>query len=222
MLKEKDIKEFEKKIKINFRKVEILQQAFTSSSYANLHNLEYDNENLEFLGDSVLNFVVSAYLYKKYPLYTVGKLTKLKSDIVSGRNLSRWANKLGILKYFPKEIKQKVNRTDLLEDTFEAIIGAIYLDRGITQAKKFIFAFLTNFSLPKDLDYKSKLQIKLQKAQKVLVYQLEKVIESKHHKIFKSSVYCNEVKLGEGEGKSKKESEQMAAKQGLKTIRAGG
>jgi len=204
----------------------LFEEAFTHRSYLNEAKLKIaSNERLEFLGDSILSFVISNYLYSKYPDFDEGNLTNLRSLMVNTKSLSEIARELNMghllkLSKGEEESKGRENET-LLENSFEAYVGALFLDQGITSVVK----FLNNTLFPKiqELvnkkafkDPKSLLQEKVQaKKQGSPLYKVLEETGPSHAKIFKVGVFVNGKKLGEGAGKSKQIAEESAAKVAL-------
>jgi ribonuclease-3 len=232
---EKDISDYEKDISLNLNKLEkiigykfhnidLLKKALTHKSYAaETGNSQY-NERLEFLGDSILGSAVVDYLYNKYPDQNEGRLSQLKSQIVSGQNLSKWAKELKIGQYIfiskSEEASGGRKRDSLLADTIEALIASIYLDSGFSAAKNFVLRSLTKQRRLIVIDTKSKLQEIAQSKYKTLpMYKLMHEEGPDHEKIFEVGVYIKRKLLGTGRGRSKKEAEQSAAKVALKTLR---
>lgn len=225
--RKRSLKEFEDIINIQFNNIELLDCALTHSSYANQHNLSYNhhNERLEFLGDAVLSIVVSEYLYKKYRSKQEGKLTKIRAGVVCESSLAEIARKLLINKYIRigkgEELSGGREKDSLIADACEAVIAAIYLDRGIDAAGEFI---VNNFAGKIELagkgknysDYKTKLQEYVQKNMLLSIKYLV-VGESgpDHNKVFETEVYLDKKCYGRGRGKSKKEAEQNAAREAL-------
>ncbi|MFC1484911.1 ribonuclease III [bacterium] len=216
-----NIKDLENKIGISFNDKEKLELALIHKSYAVENSLNYDNERLEFLGDSVLSLVVSNYLYKRHPNFDEGFLSKLKSKIVSKESCSLWAKMLDLGNYLflgKGEILSDGNKkSSNLANAFEALLGAIYLDQGYLEVESFLLRYLDKFSLD-DLedDYKSKLQEIVQKIHKLTpIYSILLSTGPDHKKIFTVQVSVNKQVLGYGKGNSKKKAEQMAAKSAL-------
>lgn len=217
--------ELQELLQYQFRELYYLDRALTHSSYkheAKLPELE-DNERLEFLGDAVLNFVISGYLYRTLPDIPEGRLAKLKAVIVSEPVLAKSGKTLQLGKYLrlgAGEIKSGgMERISILGDTFESIIGAIYLDGNTDSVTKFILhqlnqdiqAILQQTYL---LDYKSILQEYIQaKFEITPTYQLLNEFGPDHDKRFLVKVMVNGQEFGTGTGKSKKEAEQNAAQQ---------
>lgn len=221
----KNIDEFENIIEYKFKNKEYILEALTHSSYSN-ENKEYDfNERLEFLGDSVLSIVVSEYLFKKERNLPEGELTKLRANIVCEESLSEAANEinLGIYMLLGKgeEATGGRYRMSILADAFEAVIAAIYLDGGLEPARVFILKYMEGIICDSRKgkifrDYKTHLQEVLQgKGESNIWYRLVDEKGPDHNKRFIMEVGINERVLGIGEGKSKKEAEQIAAKKAL-------
>ncbi|MGF7057252.1 ribonuclease III [Brassicibacter mesophilus] len=222
------LKEIQQKIGYKFKNINLLNWALTHSSYANEHkrfNITY-NERLEFLGDSVLGLVVSDYIFTKYPNYPEGDLTKLRATVVCEPSLSFVARKINLGKYLllgkGEEVTGGRERVSILADAFEAVIGAIYLDGKLGNARKFVLKYLS-VVIEKAVnggelftDYKTQLQEKLQKKTKSKI-EYKVVLEEgpDHNKIFHTEVSVKNKVLGVGVGKSKKEAEQNAAKRAL-------
>jgi ribonuclease-3 len=215
------------KIGVAFNNINLLHQALTHTSYANeskkLHIRH--NERLEFLGDAVLELVISTYLYKNFPSLPEGELTKARAAAVCEPTLARRARDLNLGKYLLFGRGELAtggrDRASILADAFEAVIGAIYLDDGIGQAQKFILS-----QLEEDLieikngnaiqDYKTLLQEIVQKdGEGTVAYKIIAESGPDHNKVFQTAVMVNEHEMGQGVGKSKKESEQHAAREAL-------
>lgn len=222
-----DIEKLEQVLKVKFKDKKLLKTAITHSSYANQKNIKY-NERLEFLGDSVLQIIISEYLFLNYKDKTEGELSKKRALIVCENSLFKIAGgwQLGEYIFMSKgeEITGGRTRVSILADCVEAIIAAIYLDKGFEFAKEFV---LTNFYKTIEmamknqiiLDYKTKLQEVLQKDGDVdIKYHLLKFEGPPHRRKFYISVIFNGVLKGEGTGFSKKEAEQDAAQTALKAI----
>jgi len=218
----KKLDSLEKKLKIKFAKKELLKKAFIHRSYLNEtdENLE-SNERLEFLGDAVLEFVASGYLFSNYPEMAEGKLTTLRSILVCTKTLSEVANSLGLgnflfLSHGEEESGGRKNET-ILANTVESLIGAIYLDRGLKSASQFIEDNILAKSeeiIKNNLtyDYKSKLQEIVQADFKLPP--LYKVISESgpdHAKKFKVGLFVGKKVYGYGVGSSKQRAEQKAA-----------
>ncbi|MBI5139300.1 ribonuclease III [Candidatus Nomurabacteria bacterium] len=215
--------DFEKKTKIIFKDKDLLKQAFIHRSYINENpktGLSH-NERLEFLGDAVLELVVTDFLYKKYKSYTEGELTAVRSALVNAVIISSVAEKLGMNDYLllsRGEAKDAGKaRQYILANTYEAYVGAIYLDQGYEEVKEFITKTLlphTEEIVSKKLwrDAKSYVQ---EKAQEFIgVTPMYKVLNESgpdHDKHFTVGIYFSKDLIAEGKGKSKQEAEQKAA-----------
>jgi ribonuclease-3 len=219
----------ESKIKYHFADPSILTHALTHSSYANEMRLnkERSNERLEFLGDAVLELVTSEYVYKEYTNLSEGDLTKLRASIVCEQTLSACARdlKIGDFLFLGKgeDISGGRERDSILSDALEAVIGAIYLDGGFTNAKEFIRSFILANLKNKDLFFDSKtiLQEIIQNnnnGQK-LRYKLVSEEGPDHNKTFTVAVYVGNDEIGNGNGRTKKAAEQEAAYQAIQKIR---
>ena len=217
-----NIKQIEQKLSVQFKNKGILKTAFVHSSYANEH-AEESNERLEYLGDAILEFVVTDKLYSMFNL-SEGELTKYRASLVNEQTLAFVIEELGLDKFLLKgkgESRNKVDSKAIKCDLFEAIVGAIYLDIGLDAAKSFILSCLsTSFnSLRTDGlvdNAKSALQEML-KGQKI-VYSTTKHGES-HNPFYKSTVMINGECFGYGEGSNKKAAEQVAAKNTIQIIK---
>lgn len=215
----------EEKLGYIFKDKELLKNALIHKSYVDKNRKNYNNERLEFLGDSVLGFVVAEYLYKNYPHLPEGELTKIRSLVVCEESLYNVAKSfnLGDSIYLGKgeEMTMGRDRPSILSDAVEAIFAAIYLDGGIEKVREIIISLLKdkieNSVKERDIkDYKTMLQEIIQKDNVFSPkYILIKEEGPDHNKIFTVSVSVNEIVLGTGRGKTKKEAEKNAAKQAL-------
>lgn len=225
--RKRQLKEFEDLIEIQFNSKKYLDLALTHSSYANQFNLKYEehNERLEFLGDSVLSMVISEYIFKNYQKEHEGRLTKIRAGVVCEASLAKISRKLNINNYIRigkgEELSGGRNKDSLLADACEALIAAIYLDKGYEIVRGFVLENLLDMikRLEKEKnfdDYKTKLQEYVQK-EICLPIEYKIVNESgpDHDKLFSSEVYIDRKCFGWGNGKSKKEAEQHAAKEAL-------
>jgi len=214
-------------LKILFDDKNLLAQALTHKSWVNEHPGEREsNERLEFLGDAVLELAVTEYLYDRYPEATEGDLTSYRAALVNAITLSHAAGDLGMNDYLllsKGEAKDTGRaRQDILANTFEAFVGALYLDQGYTKAKKFIAAALFGKMeeiIKKGLwkDAKSLFQEKAQEREGVTpVYKVVSETGPDHDKQFTSGVFLDGGLVAEGRGKSKQDAEQEAAKNALK------
>lgn len=207
--------------------IQLYTIAITHQSHSDKHNLTYNNERLEFLGDSVLDMVISEYLYQKFPEKNEGELTRLRSSIVNRKSLNKLAHKIEL----EKQIKTIVNLNQpgisLPGNALEAFIGAFYLDLGYKAAHQFIISSLVeNFldinTLEKDYEnYKSSLLEWAQKQNKVLKFVvLQEPTDNSSLKTFKASAFVDDELQGIGTGRSKKIAEQKAALEVLNKIRS--
>jgi len=226
--KKERILELQNSLEYYFDDLELLETALTHSSYANEHNLHpsKSNQRLEFLGDTVINLVVSQYLYQKYPFYPEGELTKIRAKVVCESSLALAAKKIKIGEYLllgkGEETTGGRKRDSILADASESITGAIFLDSDYETVTKFL---INNFE--KDIvkavakgnlfvDYKTQLQEQLQKITKSKIsYKVTKEEGPDHNKLFYVDVLVGSDVIGSGIGRNKKESEQLAAKEAL-------
>ncbi len=222
-----DFAKFEEKINIYFKDKSILKQAFTHRSFLNENRgsgLEH-NERLEFLGDAVLELVITDHLYQKYPSKPEGELTAFRSALVNAITLSDSASKIGVNDFLllsKGEAKDTGRaRQYILANTFEAIIGAIYVDQGYDKSKEFIasqlFALVDNMvSKGLWIDAKSRFQeLAQEKVGITPVYKTIKEMGPDHNKQFTVGLYLAADLVIEGSGKSKQEAEQEAARRAL-------
>lgn len=211
---------------IQFKNLFLLKTALTHRSAINeKRGSNISNERLEFLGDAVLELIVSDYLYQKYPSLPEGQLTSKRAQIVQTKTLAAAAQKLNlgsklILSRGEKKAGGDKNPS-LLANAFEALIGAIYLDQGIAASKKFIdqqlIAKFPHLSQQVEIDdFKSQLQEKWQKQFKIAPrYKLVQTSGPDHDRTFTVQVYFKQKLFGEGRGKSKQTAQQHAAKAAL-------
>jgi len=224
----RDLRELEQRLGIEFRDRKLLAQAFTHSSYVNENRGKaMHNERLEFLGDAVLELCVSDYLYHRYPKRTEGELTKLRASIVCEPSLVDFAHALEFGSYVllgkGEEITGGRSRPALLADVFEAFIGALYLDQGIAAVRSIldsvVYPTITHIEQPQFSDYKTRLQEYVQQhALGELEYRIVDEQGPAHDKHFVSEVYMNGRDLGRGSGRTKKEAEQQAAAEALTVL----
>ncbi len=214
-----------KKLHITYKNLAIYEQALTHPSYNGDANTKHqDYEKLEFMGDSVLGYVTADLVYKNRPEMSEGDLTKLRSVLVSTKPLAAYARKINLDQYVRighSITASQVKESDkILENVFESLIGAIYLDAGLKAAYRFI-----KYILLKDIktydadnltDYKTKLQEEIQAEHRDAV-QYVTISQSgpAHDRTFTVQVKYNDIVLGTGTGKSKKKAEEMAAKDAL-------
>lgn len=216
--------EIETILDIRIRDVTLYQEALLHKSAVKLYQCDRSNERLEFIGDSVLNFIIAKFLYDKYPNENEGFMTKIRTKIVSGKCLSQIARKMGLhnhIRMNEKALRQKWNENArILEDALESIIGAIYLDQGLYITINFIMTQLDkniNFDLlMEDTNYKDILMRYTQtKVIPLPIYNLINENGPNHDKIFIVEVVIDGEKMGQGHAKSKKSAEQMAAHEAL-------
>ena len=215
-------------IEIKFKDIELLQQAFTHRAYLNedLNCKRGHNERLEFLGDAVLELVVSDYLFTKYPEEPEGFMTNLRAALVNADTLSNVARDLNFNDFIllskgeAKDLGR--GRNYILANAFEALIGAIYLDQNYEAARKFIEKKLIEAQLEKiieDKSFKDPKSLFQEKSQALLnitpIYKLIEEWGPDHAKHFKMGLFLGNEKVAEGEGHSKQEAELSAAKNGL-------
>lgn len=220
-----NISELENKLDVAFNDKNLLVEALTHSSCVNQNkNIKY-NERLEFLGDSVLQLCISEFLYISHLNKSEGELTKTRALIVCENSLFEIARKLDLGKYMfmskGEELTGGRSRVSILADCVEAIIAAIFLDRGLLQARNFImnnFKTIIEKALNNQiiLDYKTRLQEILQQNGDISIsYNLVRFEGPPHRRIFYTQVLINNKVSGYGSGYSKKEAEQQAAKEAL-------
>lgn len=222
-----DFSKFEKMTGLTFKNKELLRRAFTHRSYLNENRATEmsHNERLEFLGDAVLELIVTEYLFEKYPDSTEGDLTAYRAALVNAITLSEVAQKIGVNEFLllsKGETKDTGKaRQYILANTMEAIIGAIYLDQGYDAAKYFIsnnlFHLIDKIVEDKTwIDAKSKFQEKAQEKESTTpIYKTIKEEGPDHDKHFTVGVYLNKDLIASGDGKSKQEAEQSAARAAL-------
>ena len=227
MLNEKELEKFENTINYTFNDKRLVTQAFVHRSFINENQKSglSHNERLEFLGDAVLELVVTDFLYEKYPSKTEGELTAHRAALVNAVTLAEVANDIGVnnLMLLSKGESRDTGRArqTILADAFEAVIGALYLEGGYISAKKFIDKFLIAKAeevIKRGMlkDAKSKVQEKAQEIFSVTPsYKVMRETGPDHDKKFVVGIYFGTDKVAEGEGKSKQEAEQRAAQKAI-------
>ncbi len=216
----------EEKLSITFNDKELIQQAFTHRSFINENKSAKDhNERLEFLGDAVLELAATAFLYKKYPKRNEGELTSFRAALVNTNTLSEVATGLGFNEYLLLSKGESKDtgraRQYILADTFEAVIGAVYLDQGYDAAYTFIETYLLSLTdgiveNGSFIDAKSFFQEKSQETLSITpVYETTHEEGPDHNKYFTVAVKIGEETIATGKGKSKQEAEQEAARKAL-------
>lgn len=214
---------------IHFHNKQLLQQAFTHSSYVNEHHQDplSDYERLEFLGDAVLELTVSRFLYDIYPQMAEGDLTKLRAAIVCEPALVAFAEALDFSRFIllgkGEEATGGRQRPALLADVFEAFIGALYMDQGLDGVQPFlqdhVFPDIERGAFSHKMDYKSQLQERVQREDRGdIIYKIVEENGPAHHREFVTKIFVGEQEMGVGVGRSKKDAEQHAAHQALKVI----
>lgn len=226
----KTVETLEDRIGYRFRNKQYAINALIHSSYSNEHHsfAAKNNERLEFLGDAILDFVLSLMLYNDKANLSEGEMSKMRALIVCESSLNECAQKIRlgelILLGRGEEANGGRTRPSILSDAMEAIIGSIYLDGGMDEAEGFIMHILGDIyqkavSGRLFMDYKTALQEELQKSGDVQIqYKIVEAIGPDHSKTFKIAVYANGTPIGTGIGKSKKDAEQMAARAALEDM----
>ncbi len=224
------MKELQETIGYFFKDENILKTALTHSSYSNesKNNLK-NNERLEFLGDSVISLIIATHLFEIFPKESEGELTKVRAFFVCDNSLSKFAEQINLGAYLlmgkGEEHAGGRSRLSILEDAFEALVGALYLDGGFSVAKNFVLGFLPKQIDIKKIDsltdYKTKLQELVQKHDKnfKIEYILIKETGPDHDKSFEVELTINSKPISFGSGKSKKRAEQNAAKNALENLK---
>lgn len=224
--------ELEQKIQYIFNDIELLKLALTHKSYAYNTNNKQDkpyNERIEFLGDAILEHIISDTLYKIKPELSEGDMTKKRAAIVCEASLSSAMRRFGGEEYIYLGKCEKITngrkKDAIIADAFESIIGAIYIDAGYEITESIVLRLLENeikivlSGGNLNIDYKTKLQEKLQKDGTVKIQYITVSEEGpEHDKTFNVELYFNGKKIGEGIGKSKKQAEQQAAKYAIETL----
>ena len=224
------MQELERKLNYAFRNPALLQEALNHSSYANEHRAAHlhSNERLEFLGDSVLGFVTAEFLFQRHPEAPEGDLTRIRAALVCEQSLYEVAQRLGLGQYLKlgrgEEAGGGRERTSILADAVEAVFAAVYLDGGIDAARELIHRCLLDVQRESVVeerrrDYKTALQELVQRqADQVLTYRMAGEQGPDHAKTFRAEVLLNGAVIGAGDGHSKKEAEQAAAKAALEAL----
>ncbi len=222
----KKMHEFEKIIGYTFKNKKLLERALTHTSYVNecKDKSRGHNERLEFLGDSVLSVVIAEELFLRFPKLPEGELTRIRASLVCEKMLYILAKEinLGSFLYMGKgeDATGGRNRPSVLSDAYEAVIAAVFLDGGMEEAKKYILSKMKQkideHGPERPVDYKSELQeIVQQNPEERVTYVLTKESGPDHDKLFTMEVHLNSNCIGEGTASSKKQAEQLAAKQAL-------
>ncbi len=225
----KNLEILENKIGIVFKDKNLLIKALTHRSYLNETKVRglNSNERLEFLGDAVLSFWVSSLVYKKFPSFTEGQLTFIRTHLVRTETLTGLSQKLGLGQFLlmskGEELSGGKENPSLLANTFESLIGAIFLDQGTSVVENFLNKqfedLIKNIKTESLKDSKSELQEKIQaQGQSSLLYKLISAEGPDHQKVFTMGVYVNDRLLASGTSRSKQEAEEEAAKKALEIL----
>lgn len=225
----KRLKEFTKKLNLKIKDFEIFERALIHSSFVNESNEKIrDNENLEFLGDAVLNLVICDFLYNKYQDLTEGDLTKIKSHVVSSEVLATFAKRIHLGDYIMlgkgEELSNGREKTSILADTYEALLAAIYLDTGFDSVRNFLVKKFRGKieklkNSPHKIDFKSRFQeFALESTSKLPEYRILDETGPNHDKKFKVGLYMLNEMVSVGSGKTKKEAQQNAARIALDNL----
>ncbi|MBQ2824391.1 MAG: ribonuclease III [Oscillospiraceae bacterium] len=223
-----DFSAFEKLIGYTFKNKELLHEALSHSSYANEHkHSRNSNERLEFLGDSVLSIVVSEHLFSHFKHLPEGDLTKIRASLVCEKALYEFSHKIELGKFIllgkGEENSGGRERPSIIADAFEAVIAAIFLDGGMEAAREYVLGFIPD-NLDRNRskalnDYKTVLQEIIQRnPEEKVEYVLKDQSGPDHNRVFVVQVMLNSNVIGTGEGRSKKQAEQMAAKEALELM----
>lgn len=218
-----NLENLEKKLNYNFKNKDLLKKALTHSSYVNENKMkQYEcNERLEFLGDAVLGLVIGEYFYKSFPKDNEGSLSKMRAESVNEKVLFFISKTLGLGDYISFGKGEKKNggskRESTSADALEALIGSIYLDSDFDTAKRIVLNLFDDF-LKEDayklfnIDFKTKFQEEVQKSGKKSEYILVREEGPDNDKTFFTELYLDDILVGKGKGRTKKESQQEAAK----------
>lgn len=191
------------------------------------NGVKASNERLEFLGDAILDAVIAEYLFKKYPFEDEGFLTEMRSKIVSRKNLNHLSLKLGLETFVKSDNRGNLRGNSILGDALEAMIGAIYLDKGFLKTKNFILVQLIKNHIDVDglqeqeVNFKSRLIEYVQKEKKTLRFDLAAEVDMGARKLFVINAVIDNIILGTGQDFSKKRAEQSAAEKALERIGEG-
>ena len=224
------MQKFMQDISYEFKNMDLLTTAFTHSSYANENNTQ-SYERLEFLGDSILSFIVSTQLFASKENILEGEMSKLRAAIVCEKSLDECAKKLNFGNYLilskGEELTGGRNRASILADVFEALLAAIYIDSGFEEAEKFVLTQLGDAiekarkGVPLYTDFKTELQEIVQGKGRKVSYIHVGEDGPAHCKTFTVQVFYNDKVISEASGNSKKEAEQNAARPAIKEVKNG-
>ncbi|MBD5453137.1 MAG: ribonuclease III [Lachnospiraceae bacterium] len=227
-MQQKPLEELEQKIGYSFQDKRLLRQALTHSSFANEQKInKYDDyERLEFLGDAVLELVSSEFLFRENENMTEGQLTRLRASMVCEQALAYCAREFGLENYIllgkGEEMTGGRTKDSIISDVMEAIIGALYVDNGMKEAKEYIHRFILSDLEHKQLFYDAKtiLQERIQQRnQGTLHYELIREEGPDHDKMFVVEAKIDDKTIGAGQGRTKKAAEQQAAYEALKSMK---
>lgn len=219
-----NLEKIQKILAFQFKNPALLEQALTHKSYAIEKKLNYHNEKLEFLGDSVLSLIVATYLFKNFHDIDESEMSKMRAILVSRNSLSQWAKELHINDFVLLSRVERANKgyekDSILANCLESILGAMYIDSGFDAVKEFVTNYLNKKKFPiEDTDYKTRLQEIAQKKFKSLpIYTVIDEKGPEHDKRFVIEVRVGNILSGKGKGRTKKEAEQRAAFSVLKHL----
>ncbi len=225
-----DLSDIESIMSYSFKRPHLLLDSLTRRSYWHEHRdtCEHHNERLEFLGDAVLGLVIAEKLYEEFPEFEEGDLQKSRARLVNRTTLANLARTLGIAKFIRMgrgdDLSGCRDRDSILADTLEAVIAAIFLDRGFSAAKEFILRAFSDLidTLPvssEEQDYKSVLQERVQSSMGLTpTYQVVDQWGEEHCKTFAVAVQVGDHTVGQGTGRNKREAAQNAAREALDTL----
>ncbi len=219
----KAVRELEKKLGFKFSDKSLLERALLHRSYSSQHNIEKDNERLEFLGDSILNAAVSRMLFKKFPGKDEGELTKIRAKLVSGESLREWAEKIDLEEYISLGMQTKKNsergRNRIAVNALEAVFGAMFLDKGFKKTAAFIEKNLKDRDFRPIMDFKSALQeVTVGRTGELPEYETLSHDGPPGQKVFKVIVKIDGKIMGTGSGSTKKAAQQEAAKEAAEKL----
>lgn len=228
-VRRRSLEEFQEKLGVQFKNISLLDTALTHSSYTKEHEGVENFERMEFLGDALLELATSIHLYENFPNLSEGELTVTRANVVCGSTLSKLSDKLGIGRMLLLSESEEVNdgrkRASNLEDAFEAVIAAIFLDQGWEVAREYVWRQLaTEFKNVKigkvEPNYKSELQEYIQGTDHTIKIEYFEISEDgpPHDKTFECGVKLNDEIFGTGVGKSKQAAEKIAASEALKKL----
>lgn len=227
-MQQKPLEELEQKIGYSFQDKRLLRQALTHSSFANEQKInKYDDyERLEFLGDAVLELVSSEFLFRENENMTEGQLTRLRASMVCEQALAYCAREFGLENYIllgkGEEMTGGRTKDSIISDVMEAIIGALYVDNGMEEAKAYIHRFVLSDLEHKQLFYDAKTILQERVQQKnhgMLHYELIREEGPDHDKMFVVEAKIDDKTIGAGQGRTKKAAEQQAAYEALKSMK---